>query len=293
MDIFLKIPVHHEINFRKQLILNMNVQQMLGFAFPTRDQIVDVSVTDNRQLVERKRRILTELAAIETGIDIFDFLDPARDSLQSSVTDAPCSVDLLRVSGEHKIPALNVAGASSALADIVMDMGKNPAGVALDPPRTPPMCNAIVNHAKVFFAQLNQLKEARSGVLTAFSVIAPAETAKMKVNLEAPSGQDETVSPVKSVHPFFPEIKGIRPLLGNMEEQLGAFPHFIRNPPDKAQCEELRLSAGDDWHRKHLLQICGSSSDDEFNPDALLENMASPAPTPAHPPYPHNIQQRM
>lgn len=273
--------------------MNMNVQQMLGFAFPSRDQIVDVSVNDNRQLVERKRRILTELAAIETGIDIFDFLDPARDSLQSSVTDAPCSVDLLRVSGEHKIPALNVAGASSALADLIMDMGKNPAEVAIDPPRQPPTCNAIVNHAKVFFAQLNQLKEARSGVLTAFSVIAPSEGKRVKMNTDAPVSQDDTVSPMKSVHPFFPEVKGLRSLLGHMEEQLGTFPHFVRNPPDKAQCEELRLSAGDDWHHKHVLQICGSSSDDEFNPDALLESMPAAGSTPAHPPYPHNIPQRL
>lgn len=263
------------------------MNQVLGFTFPSPQQVIGGAGKENDSLIERKQRILTELAAIETGIDIFDFLDPARDNLQSSVTDAPCTVELLKVSGENKIPALNVASASADLASLIMEMGTKPPETPIDIPRATPKCHAIVNHSKVFFAQLKQLKEARSGLLTAFSVIPVSD--KSKIQTPEPTVDDEA-TPCKAVHPFFPVVKGLKPLLGLMKKQLGGFPNFVRNPPNDAQCEELSLLADEESLRKHISEICGSSSDDEFNPDALLEQPL-PGPAPTGHPYPHNIPQ--
>jgi hypothetical protein len=243
----------------------------LGFAFPSTQAIIQTPTQENEKLVGRKARILTELAAIEQGISLFDFLDPARDQLQSSVTDVPCQVELLSGSRRSPPKPLVVSECSSLLADTILEIGRSPASVPVVPPRPPPKCDAIVRHAQVFFAQLKQSHDLRAGLTTSFGVIAKRE-AQAKPPPPDP-GPIEEPPPGKRVHPFFPDVQGLGPLLGHMKEQLGEFPNFVRNPPSDAECEELRLAADPDCFRKHLLEICGSSSDDEFDPDAALEQM--------------------
>ena len=257
----------------------------LGFTFPQPQQIIEEPIQENKKLVERKQRLLTELAAIETGIDIFDFLDPARNQLNSSVTDVPCDVELLYVSKKQRKKAVNIGKASTELARIIMDIGSHAPRTPLDIPRDPPKCTAIVNHAKVFFAQLKQLKDARAGLLTAFSVIPRRQAPAPQQQQEQPA--EEEPPSTKRVHPFFPDVKGLGPLLGHMKEQLGEFPNFVEKQPTDIECQELRLAAEPDCLEKHLLEICGSSSDDEFDPDALLEQDQR-----AQSPYPHGIQRQ-
>ena len=259
----------------------------LGFTLPQPQQITQGPKEENEKLLDRKQRLLTELAALETGIDIFDFLDPVRDQLQTSVTDVSCSVELLSVSGKQRKPGINVNEASAALAQIITEIGKSPSRVQFEIPRPPPKSQGIVNHARVFFAQLKQLKDARAGVLTAFSVIPVTKGAQQQAAPTEQPQDDDTPS-AKCVHPFFPDVKGLGPLLGHMKEQLGEFPNFVRKQPSEEECRELRLAADPDCLKKHLLEICGSSSDDEFDPDALLEQEARPQN-----PYPHGVQRPM
>jgi hypothetical protein len=250
----------------------------LGFTFPPPAVIIQGPTQENEKLLDRKARILTELAAIEQGISLFDFLDPARDQLQSSVTDVPCQVKLLSGARDRPNEPLNIHSTSTALGDIILQIGKNPSRMPVECPRGPPTCDAIVNHAKIFFAQLRQIHNSRAGLATAFGVL-PHAAAHPKQPLADVKTEDEPQS-AKRVHPFFPDVQGLGPLLGHMKEQLGEFPNFVRNPPDDAECEELRLAAEPDCLRKHLLEICGSSSDDEFDPDAALE--ATPQTTFQH-----------
>jgi hypothetical protein len=123
---------------------------------------------------------------------------------------------------------------------------------------------------------MDQLLEQRAPLKTAFAVI-PQKDPQVKQERAESVNEDDRASS-KRVHPFFPDVAGLRPLLGIMKEQLGEFPNFVKNPPDDAECEELRLEAPPDWHKKHILEICGSSSDDDFDPDGPLE--ANPGPLP-------------
>lgn len=267
---------------RKIPVLEMS---HLGFTPPQPQQITQGPAAENAKLIERKQRLLTELAALETGIDIFDFLDPARDQLQTSVTDVSCSVELLSVSGKQHKPGINVREASAALAAIITDIGESPSRVQFEIPRPPPKSSGIANHARVFFAQLKQLKDARAGVLTAFSVI-PVTKGTEQAPAQSDQPQDDDTPSSKCVHPFFPDVKGLGPLLGHMKEQLGEFPNFVRKQPSEEECRELRLAADPDCLKKHLLEICGSSSDDEFDPDSPLEPEQR-----TQSPYPHGVQK--
>lgn len=238
--------------------------------------VIQFPQQDNLKLLERKQRILTELAAIENKISIFDFLDPVRDTLQSSVTDVPCSVTLLSSTNKNK-QKLNIDHASTELSNIILEMGVSHAPTPLNPNRPTPKCDEIVNHAKIFFHQLKTVKEARAGLLTAFSVIPrKSDGTEVKAEPQQPTPPEETQQ-VKRVHPFFPDIRGLQSLLGHMKQQLGEFPTFVRNQPDDAECEELRMQAPKDCLQKHLLEICGSSSDDEFDPDAPLDTALAQA----------------
>jgi hypothetical protein len=243
----------------------------LGFSFPSSQAITQTPKQENEKLLIRKERILTELAALETGISLYDFMNPARDHLQSSVTDVPCAVKMLSVSGKHIPRPLDVSKASVAFAQIIAEIGSAPGKVPLECTRPPLKCDAIVNHGKVFFAQLKRLQDLRSGLKTAFAVI-PHKNA-----VPTPDGPSEEEPPsTKRVHPFFPDVRGLGPLLGHMKAQLGEFPNFVKNPPNDAECEELRLAADPDCLKKHIFEICGSSSDDEFDPDGPLEVVHPP-----------------
>lgn len=254
----------------------------LGFQIPQPAQITQDLAAENEKLLDRKQRLLTELAALETDIDIFDFLDPARDELQTSVTDVSCSVELLSVSGKQSKPPINVSEAANALASIITDMGRSPSRVQFDIPRPPPKSQNIANHARIFFAQLKQLKDSRAGLLTAFSVIPIRNGGQPATPTVETAAQDDEPPSTKCVHPFFPDVKGLGPLLGHMKEQLGEFPNFVHRQPSDEECKELKLAAGPDCLKNHLLEICGSSSDDEFDPDAYLEQESR-----TQNPYPH------
>jgi hypothetical protein len=256
----------------------------LGFTFPSSQVVVQTPLQENEKLFERKARLLTEIAAIEQSIPLSDFLDPARDQLPSSVTDIPCQVKLLSSIRKSPPKPLAIRECGQILADAIIQMGQSPAPFPLHIPRPPPRCDAIVKHARVFFAQLKDTRDARAGLHTAFGVIPHVDTQAKPPPPEPPAEDDQSSS--KRVHPFFPDVQGLGPLLGHMKQQLGEFPNFVRNPPDDAEAEELRLAAEPDCLRKHLLEICGSSSDDEFDPDAALDVMPPAAyqhPMPARP----------
>jgi hypothetical protein len=256
----------------------------VGFTAPSPQVIIQPPIQENEKLIDHKAHILTELAAIEQGISLFDFLDPARDQLQSSVASVPCQVKLL--SGSRRFPPkpLSVGECGTVLAEIIIEMGKSPSTTPVQIPRGTPKCEAILNHAHVFFAQLKDSRDARMGLQTAVGLI-PHRGPQAKPPTPNPPPEDDQTG-TKRVHPFFPDVHGIEPLLGHMKEQLGEFPNFVRNPPDDAQCEELRFAAEPDWMRTHLLEICGSSSDDEFDPDAALDTTHSTTYSHPIPPKP-------
>jgi hypothetical protein len=52
--------------------------------------------------------------------------------------------------------------------------------------------------------------------------------------------------------------------------------NFVKNLPGDAECEELRLAAEPDCLKKHILEICESSSDDEFDPNGRLDVYVPP-----------------
>jgi hypothetical protein len=190
----------------------------LGFAFPSSQAITNTPRQENDKLIARKERLLTELAAIETGISLFDFLNPARDQLQSSVTDVPVAVKMLSVSGKRPGKPLDVVKASTAFAEIITEIGSNPSKAPLECVRPPLKCDAIVNHGKVFFAQLERLEDLRSGLKTAFTVISHKNATPIA---DAPT-EEEPVS-TKRVHTFFPDVHGIRPLSRGPYEGSGEF----------------------------------------------------------------------
>ncbi|OHT00528.1 hypothetical protein TRFO_07838 [Tritrichomonas foetus] len=249
----------------------------LGFTFPPPNQIIAFPQQENDKLAEKKQHILTELAALENGMSLFDWLNPERNNLQTSVTDVPCTVELLSVKHNAKRENLHLDEASNALSVIIEDIGNHPTQTPYITARPTPTCASIVNHAKVFFAQLHRMKEARIGMTTPFGVIQQTAADYGPLPQETPAKEDSSAA--KRVHPFFPDIKGIKPLLGHMKEQLGEFPNFIKNPPDDDECEELRLAADENILKQHLLEICGSSSDDEFNPDMPMEVVRPPIPS--------------
>ncbi|KAH0791731.1 hypothetical protein GPJ56_004417 [Histomonas meleagridis] len=245
-----------------------------GFSFPTPQATVDRAKAENEKLIERKRRILTELSAIENGINLYDILNPARDALSSSVTDAPCSVEMLTHKKVYKPKKLNIKNASDSIADIIMKIGQNPSKVPAFHIREPHPCTEVVNNANVFFAQLHFMRSSRASLLSSLAIINHSNNMQPPGNTPNPNQkivEDQTNPPItpKKSHPFFPEIRGIHPLLGHMKKQLGEFPTFIRNPPDDAECEDLVMSAPPDCFQKHIFEICGSSSDDDFDPDSL------------------------
>ena len=260
--------------------MTSNIGNNVGFSFPSTNQILSMPIQENEKLADKKQRILTELAAIENGISLFDWLNPERNNLQTSVTDVPCSVELLSVDRTLKRRHVDVDSASNALSEIIEDIGTHPTPMPYKISRPDLTCDAIVNHAKVFFAQLHRMKQARIGLSTPFGVIQHNNADYTSIPQEQPA--EEETPATKRVHPFFPDIKGIRPLLGLMKEQLGEFPNYIKNPPDDDECDELRRAIDDPKIlEKHLLDICGSSSDDEFNPDQPLE--------PVRPPVSYNL----
>ena len=249
----------------------------LGFQIPSTQSIVQHPKEENAILIEKKRRILTELAALENNVSLFDYLDPARDNLLSSVTDVPCSVELLEApSIERKY--VNTIEASNALSDLIMEIASNPTRDPYEKQRPTPICNSIVKHANGFFAQLEASREARSGLLTAFCIIPhkvkDEPTAK---TVDAPPPPPQESKPeddaTKRVHPFFPDVVGTKPLQGLMKKQLGEFPNFVKDPPTDEECEENLWMMDKNAIKEHLMKICGSSSDDDFDPDAQLETM--------------------
>lgn len=258
----------------------------IGFTFPQQNQIIEFPQQENQKLAEKKQRLLTELAAIENGLNLFDWLNPERNTLQTSVTDVPCGVELLSVQQQAKQTRLEMNDASDALSKIIEDFGNNPTPFPYNVSRPTPTCDAICNHAHVFFAELKRMKESRIGLTTPFGVIHPKNDCE-PLPTENPSDEDSAA--VKRVHPFFPDIKGIKPLLGHMKQQLGEFPNFIKNPPDDEECEELRMAQNEDCLKKHLIEICGSSSDDEFNPDSPLETLRPPIPSCYNMPTPQRV----
>ena len=247
----------------------------LGFTIPPRQAIIKKPKDENNILIDRKARLLTELAALENNISLFDYLNPARNHLQSSVTDVPCAVELLQAPKVSRTN-INPVEASNALADLIMNIGQNPTKEPYNRPRPTPICNDIVKHANGFFAQLQASREARAGLLTAFCIIPlkPKEDQQNK-STEPPAAteikqEDETT---KRVHPFFPDVVGTQPLQGLMKKQLGEFPNFVKDPPTEEECEENLWLMPDNAIHEHLMKICGSSSDDEFDPDQQLRNM--------------------
>lgn len=258
----------------------------LGFSLPQPNQIIEFPQQENIKLAEKKQRLLTELAAIENGLNLFDWLNPERNTLQTSVTDVPCGVELLSVQEQGKRTRLDMNQASNELSEIIEEIGSNPTPYSYNVSRPTPTCEAICNHAHVFFSELRRMKESRIGLSTPFGLIHP------KTDCDPPpadNAADEDNAATKRVHPFFPDIKGIRPLLGHMKQQLGEFPNFIKNPPDDEECEELRMAQSSDCYKKHILEICGSSSDDEFNPDSPLETLRPPIPSCYNMPTPQRM----
>ncbi|EAX97749.1 hypothetical protein TVAG_080090 [Trichomonas vaginalis G3] len=254
-----------------------------GFQIPTSQLITEQPKQENLQLIERKRRLLTELAALEMGFSYFDYLDPSRNSLPSSATDVPCSVELLSAPKIERKYLDNIAS-SKALADLITDIAHNPSPLPYIGSRTSPICNDIVKHANGFFAQYEASREQRAGILTAFCII-PRKT-KQETTTKTSELQEKPMEedPSKRVHPFFPDVRDVKPLLGLIKEQLGEFPNFIKDPPTDAECEENLWVMGENEIHDHLFKICGSSSDDDFDPDEQLMRM-----TPLQPVQP--IQQ--
>ena len=248
----------------------------LGFTIPPKQAIVKGPREENAMLIEKKGRLLTELAALESNISLFDYLNPERNNLQSSVTDVPCAVEMLEAPTIKNIN-LNTIDATNALADLIVSIGENPSKEPYNRPRPTPICNDIVKHANGFFAQLQSSHEARAGLLTAFCVIPikPKDDQQAKA-AEPPAASDakhEEEELTKRVHPFFPDVVGTKPLLGLMKKQLGEFPNFVKDPPNDEECEENLWLMKESEIPDHLEKICGSSSDDDFDPDQQLLNM--------------------
>lgn len=243
-----------------------------GFQIPPAQVITAQPKQENLQLLEKKRRILTELAALENDFSYFDYLDPTRNILPVSATHVPCSVEPLAAPKIDK-KYIDHIEASKAMADLIIDIASNPSPLPYIGSRTPPIFNDIVKHANGFFAQYEASREQRAGLLTAFCII------PRKVKMEqAPKPSELQEKPVeedtsKRVHPFFPDVRDVKPLLGLIKEQLGEFPNFIKDPPTDAECEENRWLMGDKEIHDHLFKICGSSSDDDFDPDEQLLKM--------------------
>ena len=252
----------------------------LGFSYPQPNQIIIHAQEENARLEVKKQRLLSELAAIENDISLFDWLDPERNKLLSSVTDVPCSTELLSAKKREK-PTLDLSQASDDLSLLIEEIGSNPTSYSYIVSRPSTTCKAICNHAHVFFSQFSRMKETRLGLMTPFGVI--RKSTKNYDTAPPDSNADDESQNAKRVHPMFPDIKGIRPLLGLMKEQLGEFPNYIKNSiknlPDDEECKELRLAQLPDCLEKHLLDICGSSSDDDFNPDAPPDAFRAPVPS--------------
>ena len=274
------IQLFHRL-FSENLELSMAAAN-LGFSMPSIQMITDAPHKKNHELIERKKAILTELAAIESGINIFDFIDPARNNLLCSVTDVPCAVEVLS-SPQVDVEPLNVQEASQKLAQLIVEIGQNPSKTSYEVPRKEPRCKAIVKHAKVFFAQQKAIEEIQSGIKTAFCVFP-------KIKQEIPSAghlspsepenspdqkKDYPYSEQKKDYPYYPEVYGLNansPLTGLMKQQLGELPPYIRNPPDNDELDELLLQVKLGALEEHILDICGNSSDDDFDPDFFLNH---------------------
>jgi len=240
----------------------------LGFQIPTSEMVEKPIREENYELNDKKRRLLTELAAIETGFSLFEFMNPARDLLQSSASDMACSVELLS-NPKTNFAEINHIAASQQLANIIMEIAENPSSESYTPPSRTPKCVDIVRHSKSFFAQLKSTREARTSFLSSFCMI--PQRSKLDKSRPQPIPEkinEDDLGNSKRVHPFFPDIKGVQPFLGAMKKQLGEFPNFIKNPPSDDECDESSWLMKDDSLHNHLLEICGSSSDDDFDPDA-------------------------
>ena len=244
----------------------------LGFTIPSKQVIVKMPRDENAMLIERKGRLLTELAALESNISLFDYLNPARNNLQSSVTDVPCAVEMLEAPIIRRAN-LDTIQATNALADLIVSIGENPSKEPFNRPRPTPICNDIVKHANGFFAQLEASHEARAGLLTAFCIIPirPKDDQQNKA-VEPPAASETKPEEelTKRVHPFFPDVVGTQPLQGLMKKQLGEFPNFVKDPPTDEECEENLWMMPENAVHDHLMKICGSSSDDDFDPDQQL-----------------------
>lgn len=245
----------------------------LGFTPPSVKDIIEGPKNENIGLIEKKRAILTELAAIETGFDIFDFINPARDSLLSSATQTPCGVEVM-LSQKNLFSKLDVANASQDLANLITEIGENPSKSSYQIKRKEPHSQAIVKHAKTFFAQEKLIEDTQAGFKTAFTIMPVKSNTKPMPS--SPAESEIRSNPSNNAYPFFPDIIGLNsrsPLLGLMKESLGELPSFIKNPPDNDELEELRLQATPDLLKNHLLDICGNSSDDDFDGDyGLLDS---------------------
>ena len=240
-----------------------------GFSIPSDHLINNNSKKENEELLDKKKRILTELAAIENGFNLFDFLNPARDQLQSSSCDVPCSIELLHFPKVKK-KEINRVQSSKQLSELILKIANNPNKEPYTPRLFKPKCHEIIKHSNLFYANLNAIHEARTGFLTSFCLL-PNKTQPEKINVlpQVEKVEEDTLNN-KRIHPFFPDVKGIQPLLGLMKQQLGEFPSFIKNPPSDDECLESVWTLKDDVIHNHLLEICGSSSDDDFDPDDIF-----------------------
>ena len=241
-----------------------------GFKLPTSEEIIKQPMTENEMLIKKKQRLLTELAALENNISLFDFLDPNRDQLMSCVIDVPYDVQLFN-NVEFKCPPIDEISSSKSLADLIVDIGSHPTDHPYKKQRPPPICEDIVKHSNEFFAQMKASLELRSGINTAFCIIPQRNKETPNPKPSEPIDLSQEEDPPKQIHPFFPDLGLSNPLKGLMKEQLGEFPNFIRDTPTESECKEYRWMLNDDDIDNYLLSIAGSSDDDDFDPDLELE----------------------
>ena len=223
-----------------------------------------------------------DMTLVEKTIRAFVLLEGLATAGLPFVFKGGTSLMLLTKSSKRMKP-LNVQEASQKLAQLIVEIGQNPSKTSYEVPRKEPRCKAIVKHAKVFFAQQKAIEEIQSGIKTAFCVFP-------KIKQEIPSAghlspsepenspdqkKDYPYSEQKKDYPYYPEVYGLNansPLTGLMKQQLGELPPYIRNPPDNDELDELLLQVKPGALEEHILDICGNSSDDDFDPDFFLNH---------------------
>ena len=233
-------------------------------SLPSEQDIRENHTAIIEEMVERKSSILTELAAIDGGINLLDFITTSRDSLPSSFCSVPCDIQFITAK-KYTTKQIDHFKCAEELANAIIDVATHPSEKEYNEQKKETLPDVIVHHSEKFFNQIDQNLENKKIFNDGFVVL----TKVIDPDTEKP--EPEPYISHKSPHPFFPEIVNVGPLLGPMKTELGEYPPYVIVPPSDEEAAEQIFLANDKSYRDHLFDLVGSSSDDDFEPDTFIQ----------------------